>query len=177
MKRKHFPTDCDDFEEAVFTRKRFSRAPPTKEYLPCKFKLFRPWELTEEVSRYLSLKNRVNSNQMDDRTNPQLAIVPYEPNPYQRIIDGITSWPHEYYYEPEPMDIEEIEVYGSWLYTSFCSFSIVIYYFRLLLTWILIKVKWSKVEVECEDKKEKDQAVQIDVLKSRWDWANYAIAS
>ena len=77
MKRKHFPTDCDDFEEPSFNRKRFSRAPPSRESLPCKFKLFQQWELNEEVSRYLSLKNRVQNNQIDDRTNPQLAVVPY----------------------------------------------------------------------------------------------------
>lgn len=105
MKRKHFPSDSEDFEEPIHFRKRFARAPHSREYLPCKFKLFRHWELTEELSRYLTLKNRVEDNQIDDRTNPQLAVVPYEPNPYQKILDDIATWHHDYY-QPEPMDIE-----------------------------------------------------------------------
>ena len=113
MKRKYSPSSCDDSDQSNTYRKRFVRVLPTRESLPCKFKLFQQWELTEEVSRYLTLKNKVEGNQICDRTNPQLAIVPYEPNVYQRILDEIASWPLEYYDEPQPMDIEEVEVYGA----------------------------------------------------------------
>ena len=48
---------------------------------------------------------------MDDRTNPQWAVVPYSPNQYQHIIDDIGA---NLLLEtrPEPMDIEGLEVFS-----------------------------------------------------------------
>ena len=58
MKRKSHPSDSEDSEPTT-TRKRFAKAPPAKESLPCKFKLLRQWALTEEVSHYLTVKNGI----------------------------------------------------------------------------------------------------------------------
>ena len=68
--------------------------------------------MTQEVSRYLEVCNQIEECCMDDRTNPQWAVVPYSPNRYQNIIDEIGA--HLMLVSSgEPMDIEEVEVYSS----------------------------------------------------------------
>ncbi len=59
MKRRHQPIDSDHFAATTSLKKRFVKVPPTAEPLPCKFKLLRHWELTEEASRFLSMGNKI----------------------------------------------------------------------------------------------------------------------
>ena len=42
---------------------------------------------------YLEVSNAIKENGMRDRTNPQMALVPYSPNQYQQIIDDIAALP------------------------------------------------------------------------------------
>lgn len=106
MKRRHPSTENESFSPSNANRKRFVRIPPTADLLPCKFKLLRQWELTEEASRFLSIGNKVEEQAISDRTSPQLAVVLYQPTLYQQIL-GLLDSPSSESFEPEPMEIEE----------------------------------------------------------------------
>ena len=43
MKRKHCTLDYTEADESRVNRKRYTRAPPSQEPLPCKFKMLRQW--------------------------------------------------------------------------------------------------------------------------------------
>lgn len=77
MKRRHQPIDSEHLAAPASLKKRFVKVPPTAEPLPCKFKLLRHWELTEEASRFLSMGNKIEEQACSDRTTPQLALVLY----------------------------------------------------------------------------------------------------
>lgn len=92
-------------EDPHITRKRFAKLSSTLETVPFSRCLLKHWQLTEEAAQYLSNKNKVEENVMCDKTNPQLALVVYTPNMFQKIIDEI--WEHSVAIslKLEPMDI------------------------------------------------------------------------
>jgi len=57
------------------------------EMLPYKIKMLRNWELTAECSRFLTFNNRVEEAVIADMTTPQMCMVVYSPNVYQKVID------------------------------------------------------------------------------------------
>ncbi len=86
MKRRHNPLD-DTFNYEIPNTKRYARRPLTQNTLPFKLHLLNHWELAEEAARYISLDSRIEETTLSDRTNPQLAMVVYSPNCYQKYID------------------------------------------------------------------------------------------
>lgn len=132
MKRRHLSTDTERTSSPSPPRKRFSKAPPKVESLPCKLKFLRHWELTEEASRFLSLGNKVEEQALSDRTCPQLALVVYEPNFYQQILNQIASHAPPKMFDPEPMDIEDVEYYYTWWFPTFLPVLSLSWYWMLM---------------------------------------------
>ena len=119
MKRRHPTFDLDSPSDCSVPRKRYSRVMASSDTLPCKFKLLRAWQLTETASRFISKANKMDDQALRDRSNPQMAVVLYEPNLSQHIIDAITAAEEEPLchsdepmYQPEPMEIESLEIYS-----------------------------------------------------------------
>lgn len=102
MKRRNMSSDCEFGASSPLPRKRFARAVASNDSLPCKFKLVQAWQLTEEASQFISKANKMDEKALNDRSSPQMAVVLYEPNLYQNIIDAIAA-AEASMYEPEPM--------------------------------------------------------------------------
>jgi hypothetical protein len=56
------------------------------------------------------MKNKVGESVMCDKTNPQMALMVYTPNMFQKIIDEIWEQSAVISGQGEPMDIECMSV-------------------------------------------------------------------
>lgn len=66
-------------------KKRIFREYATEEPMNYSICILKNWELTEEVVKYLRLKNKI-SCPVKDKTVPQNCLVIYEPNKFQKIV-------------------------------------------------------------------------------------------